>query len=63
MKRIRISRVFPTVILLICAIVFSGCGIKSDPPIASQVQSAPYNGSRRRRDECDNRIFSCRLSV
>ena len=41
MKRIRISRVFPTVILLICAIAFSGCGGQSDPPIASQVQSAP----------------------
>lgn len=41
MKRIHISRVFPTVILLICAIAFSGCGRKSDPPIASQVQSAP----------------------
>lgn len=40
MKRIRISRVFPTVILLICAIAFSGCGRKSDPPVTSQLQSA-----------------------
>lgn len=45
MKRIRISRVFPTVILLICAIAFSGCGRKSDPPVTSQVQSADTTAS------------------
>lgn len=45
MKRIRISRVFPTVILLICAIAFSGCGTKSDPPVTSQVQSADTTAS------------------
>ena len=45
MKRIRISRVFPTVILLICAIAFSGCGRKSDPPVTSQLQSADTTAS------------------
>ena len=45
MKRIRISRVFPTVLLLICAIAFSGCGRKSDPPVTSQLQSADTTAS------------------
>lgn len=45
MKRIRISRVFPTVILLICAVAFSGCGRKSDPPVTSQLQSADTTAS------------------
>ena len=40
MKRICISRVFSTVILLVCTVAFSGCGRKSDPPVTSQLQSA-----------------------